>query len=210
MENLKFILKTFIAYFVLSIACFLMLRSIIAYTSFRDNVQFLLLKQEYIHNSLWKAAFYIHVFSAVIALFAGFTQFSSQFLKHNRKLHRFMGKAYVFNILLINVPVGMIMAFYANGGLLGKTAFVVLDSLWFLFTYKAFISAKNRDFVNHKNYMIRSYALTFSAITLRTWKIILSHSFDIDAPQLYIIDAWMGFVPNLLIAEWVIRFKRQR
>jgi len=68
----------------------------------------------------------------VIALFAGFTQFLSHFLKKYRKIHRFMGRIYVFNILLINAPVGMIMAIYANGGLFGKTAFVLLDSLWFI------------------------------------------------------------------------------
>jgi hypothetical protein len=129
MENLKFVTKIFFTYFVLSISCFLMLHTTIGYTSFRDDVQFLLLKQDYIHNPLWKTAFYIHVFSAVIALFAGFTQFSSQFLQEYRKLHRLVGKIYVSNILLVNAPVGMIMALYANGGLLGKTAFVLLDIL---------------------------------------------------------------------------------
>jgi hypothetical protein len=56
--------------------------------------------------------------------------------------------------------------------------------------------------------MIRSYALTLSAVTLRTWKIVLSHSFDIDPATLYQIDSWMGFVPNLLIAEWLINGRR--
>jgi hypothetical protein len=40
------------------------------------------------------------------------------------------------------------------------------------------------------------YALTFSAITLRTWKLILSRSFHIDPVHLYMIDAWLGFVPG--------------
>jgi hypothetical protein len=53
--------------------------------------------------------------------------------------------------------------------------------------------------------MIRSYALTFSAITLRTWKLILSNIFSIDLAELYVIDAWLGFVPNLLLAEIIIR-----
>ena len=53
--------------------------------------------------------------------------------------------------------------------------------------------------------MIRSFALTFSAITLRTWKLILSNLFTIDLAELYVIDAWLGFVPNLAIAEIIIR-----
>lgn len=207
-KSLIFILQTFLIYAALSIACFLMLRTVAGYTSFRDDVQFLLLKQAYIHNPLWKAAFYIHVFSAILALFAGFTQFSSQLLRENKPLHRFMGKIYVWNILVVNVPAGMVLAIYANGELAGKTAFVLLDVLWFFFTYKAFSCALKRDFVHHKQFMIRSFALTFSAITLRTWKLILSHAIVIDMAQLYVIDAWLGFVPNLLVAEWIIRRRK--
>jgi len=195
-------------YAVLSIACFLMLRTIVGYTVFRDNVQFLVLKQAYIHNPVWKAAFYIHVFSAVVALLAGFTQFSTQLLREHPKLHRVIGKIYVANILVINFPVGLIMGIYANGGLPGKTAFLLLDVLWFYFSLKAYTSARNRRFVDHKNYMIRSYALTFSAFTLRMWKSILSNTIDIDLAELYVIDAWLGFLPNLVIAEIIIRWNK--
>ena len=198
-------LQIFLAYAALSIGCFLMLRTIVGYSDFRDDVQFLLQKQDYIHIPVWKAAFYTHVFSAIVALLAGFTQFSSNFLKQNRALHRLLGKIYVADILLINFPAGLIMGVYANGGPVGKTAFLLLDILWFWFTYKAYACARNKDFTRHKQYMIRSYALTFSAIMLRTWKIILSNAFVIDYAQLYIIDAWMGFVPNLLVAEMIIR-----
>ena len=205
LRSLGALIRTLLIYLILSLACFLMLRTIIGYASFRDDVQFLLLKQAYVHNPVWKTAFYIHVFSAIIALFAGFTQFSPLILQQHREIHRFIGRIYVWDILVVNFPAGMIMAIYANGGLPGKTAFVLLDGLWFWFTYKAYATARNRDFKSHKSFMIRSYALTFSAITLRSWKIVLSHAFVIDLTQLYVIDAWMGFVPNLLIAEWMIR-----
>jgi len=108
-KNLAFVLRIFIAYAVLSVGCFLMLRTIVGYTSFRDDVQFLALKQDYVHNVVWKTAFYIHVFSAVAALLAGFTQFSPQLLRENPKVHRLIGKIYVANILFINFPVGLIM-----------------------------------------------------------------------------------------------------
>lgn len=204
LKNISFVLQIFLIYLALSVGCFLMLRIIVGYTSFRDDVQFLLVKQDYIHNKVWITAFYIHVFSAILALFAGFTQFSKGFLNEHRKLHRLMGKIYAWNIFVINFPAGMILAIYANGELVGRTAFVLLDILWFYFTYKAVIYARNKNFVAHRNNMIRSYALTFSAITLRTWHLILSSSFDIPAAQLYMIDAWLGFVPNLMVAELLI------
>ena len=205
---IKDISKDVLIYFALCAATFAMLLTIAQYGSFRTDVGFLQFKQEYIHIGIWRAAFYTHVFSSLLTLCAGFTQFSNYVLKHHKKLHRLIGRIYAYDILLINVPAGMIMAVYANGGIPSKIAFIILDCLWFLFTYKAVAAIKVRDIKKHKRFMIRSYALTFSAITLRTWKIILSHSFNIDPVTLYMIDAWMGFVPNLLFAEWLIRRKK--
>jgi uncharacterized membrane protein len=178
--------------------------------NFDSNVGFLRFKQDYIENKLWKAAFYIHVFSAIFLLLAGFTQFSDHIQKEYKKVHRFLGRLYVFNILLINFPAAMIMAVYANGLLPSKIAFIILDSLWFFFTLKGIIEARKKNFNSHRDFMIRSYALTFSAITLRTWKLILTTSFPLDPLTIYMMDAWLGFVPNLLLAEWIILRKRRR
>ena len=115
-----------------------------------------------------------------------------------------MGKLYIISVLFINVLAGFIMAIYANGLLPSKTAFIILDILWFIFTYKGWQAALQKDFKKHKQWMIRSYALTFSAITLRTWRMILNPIVP-DTLTLYMIDAWMGFVPNLIFAEWLIR-----
>lgn len=204
------ILLSFIAYFILCMGTFLMLRIAIDYSSFRTDIYFLRYKQEYLDISLWKAAFYVHVFSSIFALAAGLTQFSDYLLRTYRKIHRTIGKIYVFDILFINFPAGLIMAVYANGLLPTKIAFVILDCLWFYFTYRAVTAVKKGDIAAHKRFMIRSYALTFSAITLRSWKIILTYAFHPDPLTLYMIDAWMGFVPNLLLAEWLIYKSKRR
>jgi uncharacterized membrane protein YozB (DUF420 family) len=120
-----------------------------------------------------------------------------------------MGRVYVFNVLFINFPAGMLMAFYANGHWPTKIAFIILDSLWFWFTLKAYLEIRKGNIKTHKQFMIRSYALTFSAITLRTWKIVLSGLFVIAPVTLYMMDAWLGFVPNLLFAEWLIRNRKR-
>jgi uncharacterized membrane protein len=187
-----------------------MLRMAIDYSSLRTDIHFLRYKQEYIDIPWWKAAFYVHVFSSIFALAAGLTQFSDHLLKSYRNVHRIIGKIYVADILFINFPAGLIMAVYANGLLPTKIAFVILDCLWFYFTYSAVAAVKRGDIAAHKRFMIRSYALTFSAITLRSWKIILMYAFHPDPLTLYMIDAWMGFVPNLLLAEWLIYKNKNR
>ena len=182
-----------------------MLKMIAEHTSLGSNVGFLQLKQAYVHQPVWRTAFYIHVFSAVVALMAGLTQFSSFILKRHRLLHRNVGKLYVWLILVINVPAGLILALNANGGFSSRTAFLLLDVLWMYFTWKGFAAIRAGDVQQHWRFMLRSYALTFSAVTLRSWKFLLSRVTNIDLPTLYMIDAWLGFVPNLLFMEWWIR-----
>jgi len=209
-SSLVIILKDFLIYLLLCLGTFLMLRTILQYSTFNNNVGFLQVKQDYIHIPIWKAAFYTHVFSSIFTLLAGFTQFSNSILKNHRNIHRFIGRAYAWNIFLINFPAGMIMAVYANGFLPSKIAFCILDCLWFTFTLKAVVEARRKNIKAHKQFMIRSYALTCSALTLRTWKLILSSLLVISPISLYMIDAWLGFVPNLLFAEWLIRKKGKK
>lgn len=209
MKTTTYILGSLIAYLMLCVATFLMLQMAIDYSSFKTDIHFLQFKQDYIGIPWWKAAFYTHVFSSVLALAAGLTQFSAHVLKNHRRLHRVVGWIYTADILIINFPAALIMAYYANGLLPSKIAFTILDCLWFWFTYKAVIAARNRKFDEHKRFMIRSYALTFSAITLRSWKIILASTLHPDPLTLYMIDAWMGFVPNLLLAEWLIWIRKK-
>lgn len=197
-------LKTLGLYIVLNIGTLLLLNLIIQYATFDLHVGFLELKQDYIHITIWRVAFYIHVFSSILTLLAGFSQFSPEILKEHRRVHKWVGRIYVWDVLLINFPSGLIMGIYANGHIPSKIAFLTLDCLWFWFTLKAVLEVKKGNIPSHRDYMTRSYALTFSAVTLRTWRLLFTSFSNLDPSTIYMIDAWMGFVPNLLFAEWLI------
>ena len=184
---------------------FLMLQIILRYVTFNTDVAFLQIKQDYINNHFWLSAFYIHVFSSLIALLAGFTQFSHVIRTRHPSIHRFVGRIYVFDILCITGPAGFIMAFYANGGLTSRLAFAVLSILWWCFTFKALQYARAHDFAKHRAFVLRSFALTLSAVTLRLWKMFFAHYFELPPMDIYRFVAWLGFVPNLLLVEYWLR-----
>lgn len=188
----------------------LMINITIPYFAFDDKVAFLRIKQWIIHNEIWKGAFYAHVITSCFCLIAGFTQFSGSLLRSKPKIHRAMGWLYVAVVLLFAGPSGFIMSIYANGGMLSQAAFITLSVLWIFFTYKGFKTAVTGDFSAHRKFMIRSYALTLSALTLRAWKWAIVLAFRPQPMDVYMLVAWLGWVPNLLIAEWYIRSKFKR
>lgn len=177
----------------------------IAYIPYNTDVGFLRIKQQYIGIDHWRTAFFIHVYASMWVLFAGFTQFSKRLQRNQPKIHRTLGYIYVVDVLLITGPAGLVMGFYANGGLWSRIAFVLLAVLWIYFTAMALVKAKQKNFKAHRNYMIRSYALTLSAITLRAWKYGITNTMILPPMDVYRVVAWLGWVGNLFIAELVIR-----
>ncbi|MBL7873257.1 MAG: DUF2306 domain-containing protein [Cyclobacteriaceae bacterium] len=195
-------IRNWLAMLTLTFFTILMVKITIPYLSLERDVAFLKIKQWMIQNDIWRFSFFTHVFSSVFLLLAGFTQFYKPL---NRKIHRSIGKIYIILIVFISGPAGLVMSWFANGGLPSQTAFVLLSILWIFFTAKAYSAIRNKDFISHGNFMIRSYALTISAITLRSWKYLLVLFFHPHPMDAYMMVAWLGWVPNLLIAELLIR-----
>ncbi|MCE3228371.1 MAG: hypothetical protein K0S32_2922 [Bacteroidetes bacterium] len=189
---------------VLLIFCALMFRLSLPYFSSRYDVDFLLTKQNIIHIKHWRYAFYVHVFLSIFAMIAGLTQFSNYLVRKKKKLHRIMGYVYVTDILLLAGPSGLIMGFYANGFLITKVSFVILALLWMLFTGIALLKAKQKDFISHKKWMIRSFALTLSAVTLRLMALALPYMIHLGAKEEYNLISWTSWIFNLLVAEIII------
>ena len=169
---------------------------------------FLLTKQYILHSDLWRISFYVHICSSFIVLIAGFLQFSSWLLKKFPVVHRFIGKCYVLLVLFLSAPSGLIMGYHANGGWLAKSSFMTIAILWWVFTYMAYRRIRKLDFQSHIHWMIRSYALTLSAITLRTYAFLLPASvLQLSAKDAYTFVALLSWIPNLLVAEWIIRVR---
>ncbi|MFZ5552511.1 MAG: DUF2306 domain-containing protein [Bacteroidota bacterium] len=176
------------------------------YLSFEKNIDFLKSKLNVYHIDYWRWGFYIHIFTSPVALIAGATQFSATIMRKYPKVHRWMGMAYVLVVLLVSAPGAMAMAFHANFGLPAVVSFVMLTSLWFTFTLMAYICVRKKNYFTHGEFMLRSYALTFSAVTFRLIVYFFtSMKFQVKPAEVYFIAAWMSWVPNLIIAEIMIR-----
>lgn len=157
-------------------------------------------------SRLWQVGFYIHITFGGLALLSGCTQFLSGLRQKRLSLHRNLGKVYVAAVILSGTA-GLGIAFAASGGGWAQMGFAVMAFLWLYTTAKAFLAIKKRDIAQHQNWMTRSYALCFAAVTLRLWMPLFLGALGMSFDFAYPIIAWLCWVPNLLVAEWIIRKK---
>lgn len=185
----------------------------IPYFGLDSNIAFLRIKQWVFRlhegpiSGIWITAFFVHVFTAIFSVIAGFTQFSKKFIW--KRVHRIMGTIYIISVLVFAAPSGLIMGLLANGGMLSITAFVLLSVLWWYFTFMAYRTVRRKEYEKHAKFMYLSYALTLSAITLRLWKYcIVNFVYEMPPMDLYRLVAWLGWVPNLAVAYYLVFTKR--
>ncbi|NML72439.1 DUF2306 domain-containing protein [Chryseobacterium sp. RP-3-3] len=185
----------------------LMLKITLEYIPFDPNVSFLMIKQTEVQDRPeYLPFFYTHVYTSVFVLLSGFLAILRKDFGL-KSFHRNMGKIYIFLILILAAPSGIYMGYFANGGFLSKISFIILGSLWWFTTYKAYQSARQKKFREHKQWMWRSFALTLSALTLRIWKVIIVYLFHPNPMDVYQIIAWLGWIPNILLIEYLITKK---
>lgn len=205
----KYILFLLRSVLLLSFAYFfwLMLRLTLEYIPAKSDVSFLMIKQtEVIGHPEYLWFFYTHVYTSIFVLLAGFFAI----LRKNfgiGNFHRSFGKIYIFLVLIFSAPSGIYMGWFANGGIFSKLFFILLGILWWISTFKAYQLVREKNFDLHKKWMWRSFALTISAITLRIWKVVIVYFFQPNPMDVYQIVAWLGWIPNILLIELLIRKK---
>jgi len=173
---------------------------------FMDESQGLLSQKspEILESTVWNMAFRLHIFPGGIALLTGWSQFSGKLRTARLSLHRTLGKIYITAVLISGLA-GLYIAFYATGGVVSQWGFGLLAVAWLTTTAMAFSKIKALDIDSHQQWMIRSYALAFAAVTLRIYLPFMQAVMGMEFIDAYRIVAWICWVPNLAVAELLVR-----
>ncbi len=159
---------------------------------------------------IFRLGFYIHISTALIVWISAIPQFWPKVINEFPKFHRFSGKIYVFGILFLAAPSGLILAKFANGGLSAQVGFGMQSLVWWFLTLKAFVFIKQGNKVQHLRYMVRSLAVTFAAFSLRTESYIMYQFLGTKPIETYLTVVWLSWVGNLLLAEILLLTKIER
>ena len=117
-----------------------------------------------------------HTLCGLIALLSGPIQFSSRLRRCYLGFHRVLGRTYVVSVF-IGAATGVALA----TGRPGFPGTSMQAAAWIVCTTAAFLTARNRQILQHRQWMVRSYAVTFTFVSSRVlnlWPRYWSHLGD--------------------------------
>jgi uncharacterized membrane protein len=139
-----------------------------AYFLVKNTPRYLVLNAASYGKYFWAKAGWLfpHVVAGMFAVVIGPLQFWPKMRRDYLSFHRLAGRIYV-----TAVAVGSIAAFGMAATINGKPAFALgltaLGGAWLVTTGMAFIAIRRKNIVQHRQWMVRSYVVTFAFITYR-------------------------------------------
>jgi uncharacterized membrane protein len=164
-----------------------------------------------------RSAFYLHIGFGGLALLLSPFQFATRLRNRAPHVHRAVGRV-VLGSIAIAGTAGLVLAPHSLAGPVGTLGFGLLAVLWLTFATVAFRAIRRRDVARHRRWVVRTFALTYAAVTLRLWLGVLiagqSGLFGVDPDvafdRAYLLVPFLSWVPNLLVAEWYLATRERR
>jgi uncharacterized membrane protein len=159
-----------------------------------------------------------HIFFGAFALVAAVLQLWPRLRCRHPAVHRLAGRVYVVAVLVAS-PCVLVIAPFGSWGPSEWAAVAMLGMLWPATTMAGLRMARLRRFAEHREWVIRGVALSFSIVANRFWGIVCVAVFAPDAldvsalpgaaglaeyAKAMSISVWLSWTVNLLFAEWWI------
>jgi uncharacterized membrane protein len=145
----------------------------------------------------------VHVAGAATALLVGPVQFLPWVRRRLPALHRTLGRIYVVGCLAGGVG-GLVMAFGTTAGPIATAGFASLAVCWIIANVQGWRLAMARRLDAHRAWMLRSFALTFAAVTLRIYIVVLP-MLGVAPIDAYRAASFLAWIPNLILVELYLR-----
>lgn len=156
----------------------------------------------------------LHVGGGAVAMLLGPFQFIKGIRRKHLTIHKILGRTYAL-ACLVGGGAGLIMATRAFGGFSAGLGFGMLAVLWIGTIVMAVVRVRQQNIVAHREWVVRSFALTLAAFTLRIYLpvhgiLLGTEVIELEFIQMYRAVGWLCWVPNLIVAEWYINSTRSK
>jgi len=156
-----------------------------------------------------------HLAGGSLAIGAGLVQIWLGLTNRVGRLHRALGKVYGCGVLIAAIG-GIYLALTIPGHLTYSVGLLMLDVAWLLTTGMALYAVRSRRIEQHREWMLRSYTVTFAFVTFRLGTYWLHRwlpapgAADAVADDIDSLMAWACWAVPLLVAEPLIQLRSMR
>lgn len=164
------------------------------------------------YDSLWprRFGFLAHMSGGTIAILTGIAQLWLGHTGRTAGLHRPLGRIYVAAVAVGGAGGIYLAVTITDGGFAYAAGLFGLAVAWLITTGMAVLAIHRRAIMQHREWMIRSYIVTFAFVTFRTFEHLLSSWKIAPDEQIGTFMAFACWVFPLLLAEPLIQLRKLR
>jgi uncharacterized membrane protein len=199
-RRIKFVVAAFLWLIILAAAIYYFQRDALNYLNYTE--------EDYGQHN-WSLRFWLipHIVGATLALFLGPTQFWSGVRHKYFRLHRWLGRFYLVGILLGGI--GALRLAVGSECRLCSVPLFTLALFWLFMSAMAYVTVLRRQIDAHRQFMIRSYVLTFAFVLIRLpiRELPIFPQFE-NSVEARAVQEWMCWVLPLLITEFWLSWRK--
>lgn len=160
------------------------------------------------YRFFWNTRWWLvaHLGGGSIALVLGPFQFSSGLRRRYVRVHRWMGRLYLTGILVASIAA-IYMGFYVALPRAFGVSLLFLALAWLTTSLVAYIAVLRRQFAVHREWMIRSYVVTFAFVLFRLLGDLKAFS-SLPLESQLVMQTWVAWAVPLLFTEVVLQWRR--
>jgi uncharacterized membrane protein len=145
-----------------------------------------------------------HMLPGLLFMLLAPLQFVPSLRRRQPRFHRVNGRA-VLALSLALIPSGMIFAFvHPYVGFPEQVPAVFYTVLYLCCAAMGLRSIRRRDFLRHREWMIRVYAFGLGIYSIRVWYWLFLHLTQQPSTEFFATSFWIGIASNLVVAEtWI-------
>src|SRR5258707_11674272 len=155
----------------------------------------------------------MHILPAMLFMVLGPLQFVRSLRSKHPQIHRWSGRIFLTASAVVGVT-GLTMAFGKTiGGVDEKAAITLFGTFFLIALAKALWHALRREFAQHREWMIRGYAVGLAVATIRPiigsfFAAALLHGRAPQPSEFFGTAFWVGFTLQTIAAEIWINYTR--
>jgi hypothetical protein len=150
----------------------------------------------------------VHASAGIVAVLSGPVQLWFGLTGRRMEIHRTLGKVYMASIAVGSIS-GVYLAVNTTRGIMAGAGLLGLALAWAVTTAMAYLAIRRHLYEQHKEWMIRSYVVTFAFITARIGVGVgVVSGIAPDFNTAFAIGMWTSWTVPLLVTEVVLQGRK--